>query len=279
MKKFSQIALAAMLAVSFGGIGDSSAAPRVGPPKANTAKKVKKVKTLKTQGRAALKPKTETARLKGVNGTTGIGEKAKSRSLDVPAFAVKLRTDLVTAVEANFKKFPNQAEALPKERVLYHSIKEKSHRNLWQGKYQTQGTSMVGEWMNAGKYVGIWTTTKKAGLFGGEGWYSDKGSGVVRITLKKNALFLDLQDPAQQKIYTQWQKLSDQQGAKGPKDLFQRLKGVDGTPMSKRVGGVNAPKHGDFLVHMGIAGVIHYDAYGRGNPILLNPHAIEKVEF
>ena len=53
----------------------------------------------------------------------------------------------------------------------------------------------------------------------------------------------------------------------------------DGTPLAKRVGGLRSPTHGDFFKHLGIAGVVHYDAYGQGNPVLLNPHAIEKVEF
>ena len=279
MRKPFQIALLALLLVSFGGSSEVMAAPRVRAPKAAPAKKVKTTKVLRN---GALRPKIVrgTPGLKAAQGTAGIGKKTTSgKALEVPAYALKLRESLVTAVEANFKKFPNQAEALPKERVLYHSIKEKTHRDLWQGKYQSQGTAMIGEWMSGGKYAGIWTTTKKAGLFGDEGWYSDKGNGIVRITLKKKALFLDLQDPAQNKIYTEWQKLSGQDKQHSPKDLFLTLKGPDGTPMSKRVSGINAPKHGDFLVHMGIAGVIHYDAYGQGNPVLLNPHAIEKVEF
>jgi hypothetical protein len=203
----------------------------------------------------------------------------KTESLELPAYASKLREDLGKAVEANFKKFPNQAEALPKDRILYHSIKEVSHREQWKGKYAKQGLSMMGEWMTGGKYGGIWTTSKKEGLFGGEGWYSDKGSAAVRITLKKKALFIDLEDPAQKQIYKDWQKLSKQTDQHNPKDMFQTLKGPDGVPLAKRVGGLRAPTHGDFFKHLGIAGVIHYDAYGQGNPVLLNPHAIEKVEF
>jgi hypothetical protein len=279
MRKPFQIALTALLLVSFGDY-HVQAAPRARAPKAAPSKTVKTTKVLRN---AAVRPKIArgTPGLKAARGTAGIGKKSThaAATVEVPGYAPKLREALATAVEANFKKFPNQAEALPKERVLYHSIKEKTHRDLWQGKYQAQGSAMLGEWMSGGKYAGIWTTTKKAGLFGGEGWYSDKGNGVVRITLKKKALFLDLQDPAQNKIYKEWQKLSGQDKQHSPKDLFLTLKGPDGTPMSKRVGGINAPKHGDFLVHMGIAGVIHYDAYGRGNPVLLNPHAIEKVEF
>ncbi|MBL4634876.1 MAG: hypothetical protein JKY56_13475 [Kofleriaceae bacterium] len=276
MSKPIQIIFAALLTVSFGRVGDSDAAPRVRATKANSAKKVKSTEVR----RKALSPKAAmgTTRLKAAQGISN-KTKESTDSAKVPQFAIKLRESMKVAIEANFKKFPGQAEALPKERTLYHSIKEKTHRDLWQGKYQAQGTSMIGEWMSGGKYGGIWTTTKKEGLFGGEGWYSDKGNGVVRITLKKNALFLDLHDPAQKKIYTEWQKLSGQDKQHSPTDLFLRLKAPDGTPMSKRVGAIGAPKHGDFLMHMGIAGVIHYDTYGRGNPVLLNPHAIEKVEF
>ncbi|MCP4445716.1 MAG: hypothetical protein GY811_10305 [Myxococcales bacterium] len=204
---------------------------------------------------------------------------AKADTITISPRAAKLHEALTQAVEANFKKFPNQREFLPKERTVYHSIRQQTHRDLWKGKYNAEGTSMIGEWMAGGKYAGIWTTSKKAGLHGGEGWYSDKGNRAVKLTLKKKALFIDLQDPAQKQIYKDWQKQTGQDKYASPKDLFQTMKGPDGTPLAKRAGGIGAPVHGDFLVQLGIAGVIHYDVYGQGNPVLLNPHAIEKVEF
>jgi hypothetical protein len=225
--------------------------------------------------------KTRPAKALRVSRIARAHEKKASAELapEVPAYALKLREQLGKAIEAHQKKFPGQAEFLPTDRVLYHSVREQSHRELWKGKYEAQGVGMIGEWMTGGRYGGIWTTAKRAGLFGGEGWYSDKGNAAVRITLKKNATFIDLDDPVQKQIYKDWQKLSGQDKAPSPKDLFQTLKNAEGTPLAKRVSGIGAPTHGDFLVHMGVAGVIHYDTYGQGNPVLINPHAIEKVEF
>jgi hypothetical protein len=259
----------------------SSAAPNARPAKLSKSRQAKTQRATSRSGtarRSPLRSKASSLRLRK-NARSAEKKTNSAHSPEVPAYALKLRESLTKAIDANFEKFPNQAKALPKDRLLYHSIKETSHRELWKGKYEAQGVGMIGEWMTGGKYGGIWTTSKKVGLFGGEGWYSDKGSAAVRITLKKNSRFIDLDDPVQKQIYKDWKKLSGQDTQPSPKDLFQKLKGPDGTPLAKRLGGIGAPTHGDFLVHMGIAGVIHYDTYGQGNPVLINPHAIEKVEF
>ncbi len=282
MSSTRRLSLASLLVLGLAWSGASEAAPH-----ARTAKAAKSTKA-KVGARAgasatgrSVRPKTKKVQTLRIRKSASSHDKKSksSQSPEVPAYALKLREAFNKAIEAHNKKFPGQAEALPTDRVLYHSVKEQSHRDHWKGKYENQGTGMLGEWMVGGRYGGIWTTSKKVGLFGGEGWYSDKGSKAVRITLKKNAHFIDLDDPVQKQIYKDWKKLSGQESSASPKDLFQTLKGPDGTAMAKRVSGIGAPSHGDFLVHMGIAGVIHYDTYGQGNPVLLNPHAIEKVEF
>lgn len=269
----------ALLPLLFGlSLGSAQAAPQARGAKTAKTKTTTVKRSARTSPARGLRARSS-HKLKVRTPTASKGQATTKKSIDVPAYAAKLREDLGKAVEANLAKFPHQAKSLPTDRILYHSVKEVSHRELWKGKYQKQGVGVMGEWMTGGQYGGIWTTAKKEGLFGGEGWYSDKGSKAVRITLKKKALFIDLEDPAQKQIYQAWQKHSGQQDKHNPKDLFQTMKGPDGVPMAKRIGGIRSPTHGDFFVHLNIAGVVHYDAYGQGNPVLLNPHAIEKVEF
>jgi hypothetical protein len=282
MRPSSRFSLLALLVLALAWSAPTSAAPHARPAK------VTKTKQGTRAGARTTTVRKPSQRAKNVQGQSlrvrnsakpAAKKKQSEHSQEVPAYAVKLRESLGKAIDAHLKKFPNQAEALPADRVLYHSVKETSHRELSKGKYDAKGLAMMGEWMTGGRYGGIWTTSKKVGLFGGEGWYSDKGSAAVRITLKKGHRFIDLDDPAQKQIYKDWKKLSGQDTHPSPKDLFQKLKDANGTPLAKRLSGIGAPTHGDFLVHMGIAGVIHYDTYGQGNPVLINPHAIEKVEF
>lgn len=283
MGRPTKLPLAALLLIGLAGTSASDAAPHTRPAKIGKSQKSKtELGTAPQAGtrRSATSRKIPTRPLRVRQTASKIANKGDLKSkAQVPEHALKLRDALGKAIEANLKKFPGQKEFLPTNRVLYHSIKESNHRELWKGKYESQGLDMIGEWMTGGRYGGIWTTPKKAGLFGGEGWYSDKGARAVRITLKKSATFIDLDDPVQKQIYKDWKKLSGQDKQSSPKDLFQTMKGPDGLPMAKRIGGIGAPIHGDFLVHMGVAGVIHYDTYGQGNPVLINPHAIEKVEF
>lgn len=282
MRSFSRFPLLVLLVFGFAWSGPSVAAPHARPAKVTKNKQAKNAGARSTTVR---KPSQRPNSVQGNalrvrNSAQPVAKKTQAEhAKDVPAYAVKLREALGKAIDAHLKKFPNQAEALPADRVLYHSVKETSHRELWKGKYDAKGVAMMGEWMTGGRYGGIWTTSKKAGLFGGEGWYSDKGSAAVRITLKKGSRFIDLDDPVQKQIYKDWKKLSGQDTHPSPKDLFQKLKDANGVPLAKRLSGIGAPTHGDFLVHMGIAGVIHYDTYGQGNPVLINPHAIEKVDF
>jgi hypothetical protein len=131
---------------------------------------------------------------------------------------------------------------------------------------------MLGKWMAAGSYPGLWT------MEGDGAWYGAHGGKPVKIKLRQGALFVDLEDPGQKRVYEKW-KHQARAGQNDPGDLFQRLKDASGTPMARKVPGIRAPAKGRFLQELNIAGVVWYDTYGRRCPVLLNPEAIESVSF
>lgn len=156
--------------------------------------------------------------------------------------------------------------------VYSHQIKSLEHRAHWASQYRRQGRSMLAKWLGAGRYPGLWT------LEGKKSWYGDHGGRPVEIKLKKNALFVDLDVPAQKRVYEKWQQQSGASAADAC-DMFQRIKDRQGTPLAKKVPGIRAPQHGRFLEELNIAGLVWYDTYGRRCPVLLNPNAIESVKF
>ena len=186
---------------------------------------------------------------------------APTASLRQPAYVPALRAELERA----------GAERVKTE-VYSHQIKSQQHRSHWAKQYRSRGHSMLGKWLGSGRYPGIWT------LEGKQSWYGNHGGKPVEIKLKKNALFVDLDVPAQRRVYEKWQQKSGA-SATDACDMFQRIKDNQGTPLAKKVPGIKAPKHGRFLEELNIAGLVWYDTYGRRCPVLLNPNAIESVRF
>ena len=197
--------------------------------------------------------------------STQVHAKAASRGrpLRVPAYARALRATL------------EQTRAInnPADMIYAHQLRNPEHRAYWLQQFKTKGLSVLGRWIGTSPtYPGLWTMEDN------RGWYDQSiGGAPVRFTMKKGALFIDLEDPAQMKIYEQWKQHSG--WVEGdPHDLFQRLKDVQGTPLARKVTAVWGPSAGRFLQELNIAGVIWGTAYGR-SPILLNPDAVESVTF
>jgi hypothetical protein len=159
--------------------------------------------------------------------------------------------------------------------VYSHQIKAPEHRAHWEAQYRRHGNSMLGKWIGAGRYPGIWTLEGKSST---SNWYGKTGGKPVKFKLKNNALFIDLDEPTQRAVYDKWKQCSGA-NAGDPKDMFQRIKDAQGYPLSKKIPGIRAPSHGRFLEELNIAGLVWYDTYGRRCPVLLNPGAIKSVQF
>lgn len=190
------------------------------------------------------------------------GSRSFTRRTPRAPYASDLRAELVRC----------GAEKVAPGAIYSHQIKSPEHRRQWATQYRQKGASMLGKWLAAGSYPGIWT------MEGSGAWYGDHGGKPVQIKLRQGALFVDLEDPGQKRIYEKWQQQSRVK-ENDPGDLFQRLKDAGGTPLAKKVPGIRAPTKGRFLQELNIAGVVWYDTYGRRCPVLLNPDAIESVSF
>ncbi|MCA9664621.1 MAG: hypothetical protein KC503_03505 [Myxococcales bacterium] len=201
----------------------------------------------------------------GASSTSTVSSRQRTRTrsrLRRPAFAQRLRRQLVKA----------GASVVKRNEVFYHQIKDGEHRTQWAHAHAQQGLAMLGKWLSAGGYPGLWTSDEA------RGWYGQHGGRPVEIRLKPGALFIDLEYPAQKAIYEAWKRERAQQPAKGA-DIFQLLKDKKGVELARKVAGIRAPKEGQFLQDLGIAGVLWYDTYGRRCPVVLNPAAVESVRF
>ncbi len=158
--------------------------------------------------------------------------------------------------------------------VVYHQVTDPHHRQHWTHRLaQEPLPSVLKDWIPRGRYPGIWTLKDPAGWYG-----NDLGGQPFRIRLKPGMILFDPDDPKHQEVYAAWKK--NDLVLRGPQaeNRFAQLPASGGWPLSTKAAWVRAPSEERFYRELGIAGVAHYDTYGRECLVLLNPGAIAAVE-
>lgn len=185
---------------------------------------------------------------------------------------------LAQALRATEKRYAG-ALKLPRDRTVYHSVKEAAHHQHWRSEVERDGLAALGRWLAAGRYPGLWTTVGRAGSVRGEGFYNQTDRRAVALRLKSKALFYDPTEPAQQAIYQRWKALT-KASSKNARNGFHQMKDTDGRSLYEKLPGISAPRDLRFYRDLNLAGVVRYsDTTGEAYPIVLNPNAIEAIAF
>lgn len=157
--------------------------------------------------------------------------------------------------------------------VLYHQIRDPSHRARWRTALAgNDRQGVLRRWIGAGGYPGLWTVEESSG------WYRQDIAGrPVEIRLKDGMVLYDAELPEHAATYEAW--LAEDRTHGKSSNPFETALNAAGHSLADRAVGVHAPSHGKFYTDLGIAGVTWVDAQGRTCIVLLNADAIAEVRF
>jgi hypothetical protein len=176
--------------------------------------------------------------------------------------------------EAWRKALRASGETLGADKILYHQFRDPARLEDLRAALTVPGgrSTALRRWVTAGEYPGIWTLEDPAG------WFGERHGQALAIHVKDMVLY-DADRPEHRKIYEAWRAHDAELRGAGAENRFAAAKDARGVSMAARLAGVHAPPEERFYRELGIAGVAHWDAYGRKCIILLNARAIEKVDL